>query len=257
MSKPSIASRISDAVKRVFGKATRPVVSSKPGDMAAGDAPVNDPVESKEPIPADTSAGSMPEEYTDEAPNTDAPAVTEEPVGEKPEPLAEKEPEPAEPAAETDAAGTKPAKAAGSAPAAKAKTAKTTKAAKAKGKGGKAAGSAAGSGGGKAKSDLVKPEEKAEIAAALDDADTKTVAADSSVFDEALAADAAKSGDPAELPVPNYETLSLPSIRARLRKLTVDQVRQLRAHETATTNRTEFVRMYDNRIAKLEAEDAQ
>lgn len=55
-----------------------------------------------------------------------------------------------------------------------------------------------------------------------------------------------------ELPVPGYDGLTLPSIRARLRKLTIDQVRDLRAYEIANAERPEFVKMYDNRIAKLQ-----
>lgn len=54
--------------------------------------------------------------------------------------------------------------------------------------------------------------------------------------------------------MPTYDELTLPSIRARLRKLTIEQVRDLRAYEVAHEGRSEFIKMYDNRIAKLEAE---
>lgn len=107
---------------------------------------------------------------------------------------------------------------------------------------------------------VVDSTEKAEIAAELANNETPTVSADSSVFEEAkAAASAASTTDTAapaadELPVPNYDTLTIASVRARLRKLTLAQVRQLRAYETAGANRPDFVKMYDNRIAKLEAE---
>ncbi|MFC7326772.1 hypothetical protein [Marinactinospora rubrisoli] len=130
--------------------------------------------------------------------------------------------------------------------------------------------------------ELVKPEEKAEIAAELASANAETVAADSSVFVDAVAAaKAAERDEPAaetperaataaetadattaepssaaELPVPNYDELTLPSVRARLRKLTIDQVRALRDYEAAHADRPEFLRMYGNRIAKLESEAA-
>lgn len=57
--------------------------------------------------------------------------------------------------------------------------------------------------------------------------------------------------------MPGYDDLTLPSIRARLRKLTIDQVRELRAYEVAHGERPEFIKMYDNRIAKLQSEDQE
>lgn len=57
------------------------------------------------------------------------------------------------------------------------------------------------------------------------------------------------------LPVPNYEELSHASLRARLRKLTAPEVKQLREYEAAHKSRAEILKMYDNRIAKL-SEDA-
>ncbi|MEV5568433.1 hypothetical protein AB0L06_00165 [Spirillospora sp. NPDC052269] len=54
-----------------------------------------------------------------------------------------------------------------------------------------------------------------------------------------------------ELPVPDYDSATLPQLRARLRGLTADQVRLLREYERAHEARPEIVRMYENRIAKL------
>jgi hypothetical protein len=58
---------------------------------------------------------------------------------------------------------------------------------------------------------------------------------------------------PADLPVPGYDGLSLPSIRARLRGLDAAQLRVLRDHEKSSANRAGVVTMLERRIAKLEA----
>lgn len=55
----------------------------------------------------------------------------------------------------------------------------------------------------------------------------------------------------ADLPVPNYDDLTVASLRARLRNLTVEQVEQLCDYEKAHANRDSVVTMYTNRIAKL------
>jgi outer membrane biosynthesis protein TonB len=54
------------------------------------------------------------------------------------------------------------------------------------------------------------------------------------------------------LPVPSYDELTLASVRARLRSLNLEQVRLLRDYEQANAARADFLRMYVNRIAKLE-----
>jgi hypothetical protein len=58
---------------------------------------------------------------------------------------------------------------------------------------------------------------------------------------------------PADLPMPGYDGLSLPSIRARLRGLDVAQLRVLRDHEKSGANRAGVVTMFERRIARLEA----
>ncbi|MDE3721695.1 protein kinase [Nocardiopsis sp. N85] len=63
-------------------------------------------------------------------------------------------------------------------------------------------------------------------------------------------AGALSGADPA---VPTYDALPPPSVRARLRELTIAQVRDLRAYEVAHLGRAEFIRMYDDRIAGSEA----
>jgi hypothetical protein len=55
-------------------------------------------------------------------------------------------------------------------------------------------------------------------------------------------------------PLPNYDELSIASLRARLRNLDVAQVRQLAEYEKAHAARAEVMTMFERRIAKLEAE---
>jgi len=58
---------------------------------------------------------------------------------------------------------------------------------------------------------------------------------------------------PADLPLDDYDHLTLGSLRARLRGLTVDDLLALRAYERAHANRLPIITMLENRIAKLEA----
>ena len=55
-------------------------------------------------------------------------------------------------------------------------------------------------------------------------------------------------------PLPNYDELSMASLRARLRNLDVAQVRQLADYERAHAARADVLAMFERRIAKLEAE---
>jgi len=95
------------------------------------------------------------------------------------------------------------------------------------------------------------PEEAPAIAEELAAAEAHTTVASDEVLEKVR-----KGAAPAveDLAVPTYDELTLPSVRARLRKLTIEQVRDLRAYEVAHGGRTEFIKMYDNRIAKMEAE---
>jgi hypothetical protein len=56
-----------------------------------------------------------------------------------------------------------------------------------------------------------------------------------------------------EPPIPNYEQLSLASLRARLRGLTLVQVRELIVYERGHAGRQDVIAMYERRIAKLES----
>ncbi|WP_067476876.1 hypothetical protein [Actinomadura hibisca] len=55
----------------------------------------------------------------------------------------------------------------------------------------------------------------------------------------------------AELPVPDYDAATLPQLRARLRGLSADQVKLLREYEAKHAARAEVLKMYENRITKL------
>jgi len=55
-------------------------------------------------------------------------------------------------------------------------------------------------------------------------------------------------------PLPNYDELSVASLRARLRNLDVAQVRQLAEYERTHAARADVLTMFERRIAKLEAE---
>jgi hypothetical protein len=63
------------------------------------------------------------------------------------------------------------------------------------------------------------------------------------------------AGSPADsAPLPNYDELSVASLRAHLRNLDIAQVRQLADYERAHAARADVLAMFQRRIAKLEAE---
>lgn len=69
---------------------------------------------------------------------------------------------------------------------------------------------------------------------------------------DAAAPEAAAAPEPAGLPVPNYDQLSIASLRARLRALDTAQVRDLLDYERAHAGRANVITMFERRIAKLE-----
>jgi hypothetical protein len=73
--------------------------------------------------------------------------------------------------------------------------------------------------------------------------------------EEAKWADAEPSPpvEPADLPVADYDALSLASLRARLRGLDVAQLQLLADYERAHGSRADIVTMFENRIAKLQS----
>jgi hypothetical protein len=65
-------------------------------------------------------------------------------------------------------------------------------------------------------------------------------------------ASAEPEADAVELPLGNYDNLTLPSIRARLRGLDVAQLRVLAAYERTHAERPEVLGMFERRISRLE-----
>ena len=67
--------------------------------------------------------------------------------------------------------------------------------------------------------------------------------------------DAAPAAGPAAstgaLPLPNYDGLTIASLRARLRNLSADQLAQLVDYEKSHANRADVIQMFERRIAKL------
>jgi hypothetical protein len=57
-----------------------------------------------------------------------------------------------------------------------------------------------------------------------------------------------------ELPLANYDALTLASLRARLRNLSVEQLTQLLDYEKAHAARADVISMFERRIVKLQAE---
>jgi hypothetical protein len=57
-----------------------------------------------------------------------------------------------------------------------------------------------------------------------------------------------------ELPLANYDQLTVASLRARLRGLSIEQVRTLITYEQRHENRADIIAMFERRVAKLESE---
>jgi hypothetical protein len=60
----------------------------------------------------------------------------------------------------------------------------------------------------------------------------------------------------AALPVPNYDDLTVASLRARLRNLDQSQVRMLLDYEKAHAGRADVLTMFERRITKLDSDGA-
>src|SRR5580692_5781187 len=59
------------------------------------------------------------------------------------------------------------------------------------------------------------------------------------------------TADAAALPLPNYDELTIASLRARLRTLTPEQLTVLIEYEKAHANREDVITMFERRITKL------
>jgi len=73
--------------------------------------------------------------------------------------------------------------------------------------------------------------------------------------EDAEAAQAAEAAaDITPKPLPNYDELSVASLRARLRNLDVTQLKQVADYERSHLARAEVIAMFERRTAKLELE---
>lgn len=252
MSNPTLATKLVALVKGIFGRkaapaadtaaedkavtTTAPVVEETSTETVATTAPAEEKTEKvekaekSEPQAAEATEPVSAEPAADESVVTEKAADAKAPTGKAEEKLEEK----TEAAKKTEEAGS-PTEEAGSPTEEKAEE--------------KAAA------GQEPRTEPATPatdelnEDAPAIAEELEVAEAHTKVASDEVL-EKVRKDAAPSAE--ELAVPTYDELTLPSIRARLRKLTIEQVRDLRAYEVAHQSRPEFIRMYDNRIAKLE-----
>jgi hypothetical protein len=88
--------------------------------------------------------------------------------------------------------------------------------------------------------------------------DAMTTTDGAAVADDAvLAGEVGPVGETtASAPLPNYDKLSIASLRARLRNLDIAQVRQLLVYEQAHAARPDVMAMFERRITKLESEGA-
>jgi hypothetical protein len=86
--------------------------------------------------------------------------------------------------------------------------------------------------------------------------DSATMPDSATAAEPAATAETAAGRDQAGLPVPNYDDLSIASLRARLRNLDSGQVRTLLDYEKANAGRAAVLSMFENRIAKLANEGA-
>jgi hypothetical protein len=89
-------------------------------------------------------------------------------------------------------------------------------------------------------------------AAPVAEAAAVTEAADAALAEAKAEADSkVEAVEAAELPLPNYDELTIPSLRARLRNLSIPQLNQLIGYEQAHANRSEVIAMFERRLAKL------
>jgi hypothetical protein len=97
------------------------------------------------------------------------------------------------------------------------------------------------------------PESAASEAVAVPPAATPAAAAPPATTPTAATRPAAAAG---ALPVPNYDALTVASLRARLRNLDAAQLRVMADYERANADREAVVTMFERRIAKLESGEA-
>jgi hypothetical protein len=100
--------------------------------------------------------------------------------------------------------------------------------------------------------DAAPPPPTRSAPASASRADVSRAAPGATAAEAAAAESAAPEPAAAGLPVPNYDELSIASLRARLRSLDAAQVRDLLGYERAHASRANVITMFERRIAKLE-----
>ncbi|TMR88291.1 hypothetical protein EJK15_67120 [Nonomuraea basaltis] len=93
---------------------------------------------------------------------------------------------------------------------------------------------------------------EAPVAAKPKSRSRKAAAPKPAVAEEPAAAEPAAATEPAE-PLPGYSEMTVASLRARMRGKTAEQIGAFLAYERATKARPEVERMFENRLAKLQA----
>jgi hypothetical protein len=94
----------------------------------------------------------------------------------------------------------------------------------------------------------------AETSAAAAEAAPETVTAEPETVTaepETVTAESSAGPESAALPLPNYDELSIASLRARLRNLSADQLTVLISYEKSHAERADVISMFERRIAKL------
>jgi len=94
----------------------------------------------------------------------------------------------------------------------------------------------------------------AETVTPEETAAAEPVAEPATVVAETVTPETAAPETAAELPLAGYDELSVASLRARLRNLSVDQLTQLIDYEKGHAARADVITMFERRIAKVEAE---
>jgi hypothetical protein len=88
--------------------------------------------------------------------------------------------------------------------------------------------------------------------AAAETVTPETVAAEVGTGPETVAAEIPAVAEPSgELPLANYDELSVASLRARLRNLSNDDLTLLMTYERAHQDRPEVIKMFQNRLIKM------
>jgi hypothetical protein len=99
-----------------------------------------------------------------------------------------------------------------------------------------------------------RTEERPESASPDDDGGDPWAAEERALAEEADEVEADEVEDAPPAAMPNYDELSLPQLRARLRTLSEDDLVELLGHERSHAARPQFIGMLNRRIATVRAQ---